>query len=329
MCLDSYNMGRRNRDAGIVQPRPIRHHHARPHTDGTPPIYPSQPPSPHTVAYTLNGTSYFPHPCSYHGKSSDERCGSSEGSRRGRPGSSSKLEIPAQGPSVSGNPIIPGKAASVNINAELKVSIAAKHLADQISESKKFWVTFQEKYNREVAEIRYYAGDDILQQIWRKRIEYNGKYKNGENQDDEEFSIQRMKLETCLDQVNEAARAFVQSRPRDDRSNHDPRHVALEKIRGAGGLVLDLAAKSALNSGACANLVTEASNLEKLVDSKSPDAKVLHRFDRRKPKGSARESENEGRIPTESTPLEVMEVMEDILNPDLVTADEQGNERPW
>ncbi|KAI1138257.1 hypothetical protein F5Y05DRAFT_413571 [Hypoxylon sp. FL0543] len=319
-------MGRRNRDLGIVQPRPIRHHQAKPHRDGTPPMYPSHPPSPHTVTYTLNGTSYYPHPCSHRGKSSDEHCGSTEGSRRGRLGSRSKLEGSAKGPSISPIPTIVGKRKDVSISTELKVSIAAKHLAEQISESKKFWVTFQEKYEREVAEIRYYAGDDILQQIWRKRIEYNGKYKNGENQDDEEFSIQRMKLETCLDQINEAAKTFVQSRPRDDSYNHDPRHVALEKIRGAGRLVLDLAAKSELNSGACANLVAEASNLEKLVDSKSSDAKVLHRFDRRKSKGFVQKSEHERRIPTEPAPAEVME---GLLDPDLVIEEEQGEDRGW
>ncbi|OTA68609.1 hypothetical protein K449DRAFT_398959 [Hypoxylon sp. EC38] len=320
-------MGKSNKDVGIVQPRPNRHQQARPHIDG--PRH-SHSPSPHTTMYTLNGTSYFPHPCGYHGKSSDDRCGNSDGGgRRGRPSSSSKLEGLAEAGPVSVVPIIPGNGTNISVNAELKVSIAAKHLADQISESKKFWVMFQEKYEREVAEIRYYADDDILQQIWRKRIEYNSKYKNGENQDDEEFGIQRMKLEACLDQVNEAAKAFVRSRLRDDHCDHDPRHIALEKIRGAGVLVLDLAAKSALSSGACANLVTEASNLEKLVDSKSPDAKILHRFDRRQSKASAHETENESRTSTAPAPPAPLNEGEDMLNPDMGTAQEQGNEQQW
>ncbi|KAI0107346.1 hypothetical protein F4776DRAFT_668307 [Hypoxylon sp. NC0597] len=309
-------MGKSNKDAGIVQPRPSRHQQARPHVDGLPSMRHSHSPSPspHTAVYTLNGTSYYPHPCSYHGKGPDDRCENSDGgSRRGRPGSSSKLEGLAEASPISVIPVIPGKGTTISVNAELKVSIAAKHLADQINESKKFWVTFQEQYEREVTEIKYYAGDDILQQIWRKRIDYNSKYKNGENQDDEEFSIQRMKLEACLDQVNEAAKGFVQSCLRDDHSNHDPRHIALEKIRSTGALVLDLAAKSALNSGACANLVTEASNLEKLVDSKSQDARILHRFDRRQSKASAHENENENEKRTSTAPAPPGEG-DDMLN---------------
>ncbi|KAI1407744.1 hypothetical protein F5Y13DRAFT_174237 [Hypoxylon sp. FL1857] len=306
-------MGKRNKDTNIVQPRPIHHQQAKPHVDNMPSIYP-HPPSPQIGPYGPNGTSFYQHPCGHLGRGSDERRGNSDSSsRRGRPGSASKPEGRISG--KESNPI----------NAELKVSIAAKHLAGQISESKKFWITFQEKYEREVAQIKDYVGDDILQQIWRKRIEYNGKYKDGENQDDEEFSIQCMKLETCLDQINEAAKVFDRSRPQDDRSNHDPRRIALEKIRVAGALVLGLAAKSAQNSAACANLVTEASNLEKLVDSKSLDAKVLHRFDRRKAKTSVQESKDEKPISTGPAPLDTT----DMSNLDIETVAEERDQQDW
>ncbi|KAI2468727.1 hypothetical protein F4781DRAFT_253585 [Annulohypoxylon bovei var. microspora] len=319
-------MGKSNKDGLIREPRPIRHQQARPPSGGTPMYLPSQ--SPHMATYSLNGTNYFPHPCGYHGKSFEDRYGNSDGSRQGtRSRSSPKLGSSGERQSTSPVSRTSGSGSRINasINAELKVSLAAKHLADQISESKKYWITFQKKFEGEVAQIKYYAGDDILQQVWQKRIEHNSKYKNGESQDDEEFSIQRMKLETCLDEVNEAAKAFVRSRPPDDRSDHDPRHLALDKIRGAGVLVLGLAAKSALNSASCVNLVTEASNLEKLVNSKSPDAQVLHRFDKRKTKASMPGDGNEGAIPIDPTPREVME----LLNQEIMMEAENKDEGAW
>ncbi|KAI1104612.1 hypothetical protein F4804DRAFT_332150 [Jackrogersella minutella] len=297
-------MGKSNRDGSTEESRPARHQQARPQA-GDGPVY-VRPNTPHPTTYTLNGSSYFPHPCGYHGKSSDDRCQKSDGGRRRmRPMSSSKSDGQEEDPPIS---LISSLGNNTSINAELKVSLAAKHLASQISESKKYWVTFQKKFEEEIAKFKYYADDNVLQRIWQKRIEYHGKYKNGENQDDEEFNIQRMKLEACLDQVNEAAEAFVRSRPPND---HDPRHLALDKIRGAGTLVVGLAAKSALSSASCASLVTEASNLEKLVNPKSSDANVLHRFDKRKTKGSTSDDGNEGANSTEPA---IMEVHDLLLN---------------
>ncbi|KAI1401433.1 hypothetical protein F4819DRAFT_458273 [Hypoxylon fuscum] len=316
-------MGKSNRDDGVREPR----HFRQPRAFGS---GPSSPPKlhPHLVQpamYSLNGTSYFPHPCGYHGRNADDHCGNSEGSRRtARSRPSPKLGVPKEKPPTPPAPIGP----SINVNAELKVSLAAKHLASQVSESKTFWIAFQERFEKEIAGIKYYASDDILQQIWQKRVEHDNKYKNGENQDDEQFSIQRMKLEACLDQINEAARAFVQSRPLDNRFNHDPRHLALEKIRGTGSLVLNLAARSAVNSSACADLVTEASNLEKLVDPKSEDAKVLHRLDRRETKrsvpGGEQTRSTAGSTWNEPAPLEV----QDMFSQEIVV-DEAGNGDGW
>ncbi|KAI1454533.1 hypothetical protein F4805DRAFT_308725 [Annulohypoxylon moriforme] len=316
-------MGKSDKDRHIREPRPLRHQRAK-HLPSVPPMY-LQPQSPNVATYSLNGANYFPHPCSYRGKSSDGRYGNSDGSRlesRSKP--SPKLEDEGEGHSASPVSKASSFKSNASINAELKVSLAAKHLADQISESKKYWVTFHKKFEGEVAGIKYYVGDDILQRIWQKRIEYNSKYRNGESQDDEEFSIQRMKLETCLDQVDEAAKAFVRSRPPNGRSNHDPRHLALDKIHGAGALVLNLAVKSALNSASCVDLVTEASNLEKLVNPKSPDAHVLHQFDKRKAKGAVSGDVKEAAT-SNSTAREVVE----LLNQELMIDTESKEEAAW
>lgn len=218
---------------------------------------------------------------SHHGKDTDDHGGGSDGGRRrkDRPRVSSGLS------QEEDRPLPPGSIASNNgicaiINAELKISLAAKHLASQISESKEFWSTFQEKFEKEVTEIKYYAGDNIIQQLWRKKIEYDSKFRADESQIHQQFCFQQMKLEACLDQINEAATAFHECLPRKSLSNHNSRQLALDKIRTAGALVLKLATRSALNNTACADLVTEASSLEKLVDPESPDAIVLYRFDR-------------------------------------------------
>ncbi|KAI1209747.1 uncharacterized protein F4807DRAFT_88882 [Annulohypoxylon truncatum] len=320
-------MGKSNKDGHIREPRPIRHQQARP-LPGGPPMY-LQPQSPLMAAYSLNGTNYFQHPCGHHSRSSDDRCGNPDGSHQGsRSKHSPKLERSGERHSTSPASKASSSRSDASISAELRVSLAARHLADQISESKKYWVKFQKKYEEEVAGIKYYVGDDILQLIWQKRIEYNSEYKSGESQDDEEFSIQRIKLETCLDQVNEAAKAFIRSRPPNGHSDHDPRHLALDKIHDAGVLVLGLATKSASNSASCVNLVTEASNLEKLVDPKSPDAKVLHRFDKRKSKSATSrdvKDENEGVTSNNPTPQDVME----LLNQEEMVDAGDKNEGGW
>ncbi|KAI1801195.1 hypothetical protein F4811DRAFT_535544 [Daldinia bambusicola] len=202
---------------------------------------------------------------------------------------------------VTPAPAAPTAGTSANVNAELKVSLAARQLAFQINESKKFWIAFQDDFEAEVKAVKYYINNDVLQRIWQKRIEHNSKYKSDEDQDDEQFKIQKMKLETCLDQVKEAAEAYMQSHPLSSPSDHDPRQIALEKVRVAGDRILLLAEKSTLSNVACADLVTQALDLEKLVDSKSPDAKILHQFDKRETRKNLLGGEGMDPVTTEPT----------------------------
>ncbi|KAK6949161.1 hypothetical protein Daesc_009235 [Daldinia eschscholtzii] len=256
--------------------------------------------------YSPDGTSYYPHPCANHSIDTDDQNGKPDLdqpmmrfkslSRSGAKALRSRPVTPA--------PAAPNVGTSANVNAELKVSLAARQLAFQIGESKKFWIAFQDEFEVEVKAVKYYASDDVLQRIWQKRIEYNSKYKSDEDQDDEQFKIQKMKLEACLDQVKDAAKEYIQSHPLSSPSDHDPRHIALEKVQVAGDRVLLLAEKSTLSNIACADLVTQASDLERLVDTKSPDAKILHQFDKREIRKTLSEGEDKDTVTAETTSQE-------------------------
>ncbi|KAI1082032.1 hypothetical protein F5B20DRAFT_534194 [Whalleya microplaca] len=174
------------------------------------------------------------------------------------------------------------------VNSEMRVSLAAKQLSNQLCESRNLWIAFREEYEKEVASIKTYVDDSILQQIWRKKIEYNSKYSSGDYQEDEQFTIQYMKLGSCLDQINEAANILASVQQSDYRSSSGSRNHHLKKIRIIGNAVAKLSSKTMTNGAACTELLAEMAELEKLVDPKNPAAKVLHRFDKRETKKPTR-----------------------------------------
>lgn len=194
------------------------------------------------------------------------------------------------------------------IDAQLKVSLAAKQLATQISESKGFWIMFREKFEEQVKEIKYYAGQDIIQQLWERKIQHDSKFRNHKSQKHQQFSFPLMGLEACVSQINDAADALTECL-RKTPSKHDSRQLALDKIRTAGELVLELAERSIKSSSACADLVMEACNLERLVDPKSPEARIIHQFDRRETKSTHGDE-------TETGPNLELDMMEDQVASD-------------
>lgn len=309
-------MGRGNRNSSNGSTLPARHRQAMPDVDeGSAYAHPS-----HTAEYSMNGTSYFPHPCGYHGANVDDQPENydSSNSRQGTQIEPVSRFGGAKRPSISStrvpsNPIHSMPRSKTSISAELKISLAAKQLATQTSESKRFWITFQEMFDKDVAGIKHYISDSILQQIWQKKIEHNDKCKNGDNHDGEQFSMQQMKLEACLEQLDEATKAFKRSQQLDDPLDHDPRRLALEKVRAAGDLVLGLATKAVANIAACADLVTEASSLEKLVDPMSSESKVLHQLGRRETGNAMPAGECLDPISTEREPSEVQDMFLDEL----------------
>jgi hypothetical protein len=165
---------------------------------------------------------------------------------------------------------------------EMKVSLATNQLSEQVKESTRFWRGFQNEYWKEVNVIKFYVGMDVLQQIWRKKVEFK---------DGQQFAIQSMKLESCLKQFDEAAQLCTSAWSSDNSSNYDSRQHHSEKVRATGNLVVSLSRTSETTEAACKDLLKELAELEKLIDAKSPTASVLHRFDKHQLRSRTRSEE--------------------------------------
>lgn len=172
--------------------------------------------------------------------------------------------------------------ATRGMMAETKVSLAANQLSDQVKESMRFWRKFQKEYLKEVSSIKPYVGVDILQQVWRKKVEFS--------EDDQQFVVQRVKLRSCLDQVDEAIQLLTESRL-SNNNDYDSRRHHLKKVRVTGNCVVDLVKSSETNEAACKDLLKELAELDKLIDLKSPTASMLHRLPNRPPLNVSRAEE--------------------------------------
>ncbi|KAI5865894.1 hypothetical protein GGS23DRAFT_594059 [Durotheca rogersii] len=256
-------------------------------------------------SYDYESPPYYPHPYTARHEDDEERSRHlHRGRREERRPRSPSPSIPSTPLRRSRSRASPANAATridARTSTELKLALAARDLADQIDESKRFWATFHEHFEKEVMGIRYYVSDDILQQIWREKIRYNSRHKSGESPDDDQFGFQQVKVETYLHQVKKTGKVLIRSQPLVDSSDQDPQNLrlTLDKIRNTGARVLDLADRSATNRTAYVDLMKEASNLEKLVDPRSPDAKVLHQFDRRETRKIASRGERGAPTPKE------------------------------
>ncbi|CAJ2499990.1 Uu.00g028430.m01.CDS01 [Anthostomella pinea] len=228
--------------------------------------------------HRLEGSRFFIHPCATCPR--EKPHARSEVQHTAVPEQANNPKVqPKVHPTAPANPAL--SSPNMGMMAEMKVSLAAKQLAQQVKESRKFWTGFQEVFEVEVTNIKPYVGGHVLQGIWRDKVEHNSKYKTGEKQDDQQFGIQRMKLETCLGQVDAAMKSLAVARSKDDPSGYDSRHNQLGKIRAAGNQILDLAKNSMSDQAACKDLLTELSELGKLVDPENEAAAILHRFDKR------------------------------------------------
>ncbi|RYP20648.1 hypothetical protein DL767_009410 [Monosporascus sp. MG133] len=172
------------------------------------------------------------------------------------------------------------RSASLDVDMDAHISLAAKQLKTQVDEFVKVYAEFYQVYEKEVASIKPYVDDSVLQRAWSQKIEHNEKYNTGHNQEHKQLSTQRKMLAASLVQIGDATRSTV-APSSDDLSRYDRRAIYLEKIRAAGGRVLRLAEMAMSSRAACEDLRTEASELRKLVDPKSKDAKLLYQFDKR------------------------------------------------
>lgn len=212
--------------------------------------------------------------------------------RRNHGISSERRQPPLGAASVvdnSGVPARPPQAPGIRKKmAEMKISLAANQLSEQVKESMKFWRGFRDEYSKEVNSIKVYVGADILQQIWQNKVEFNGRYKCGDEEDDQQFEIQSMKLESCLNQVDEATQLLAGAWSSDHSNDYDSRQHHLAKTQAAGNLVVGLSKRSVTNEAACIDLLEELAELEKLFDPKTSTASMLHHFDKRQAQNPTR-----------------------------------------
>ncbi|KAI1821273.1 hypothetical protein F4861DRAFT_533058 [Xylaria intraflava] len=184
----------------------------------------------------------------------------------------------------------PSDPAMRRMMADMKLSLAASQLSEQVKEGTRFWREFQNEYSVEVNSIKFYAGGDVLQQIWRKKVEYNHLCKGGDKDDDQSFDIQIMKLESCLNEVDEATRLLAQAWSSDCGGDYNSRHHYLEKLRRSGNFAVGLSKNSRENEMACRDLLDELAELEKLLDPRT-SASMLHRFKKRPTQNTTRSGE--------------------------------------
>ncbi|KAI1119226.1 hypothetical protein F5Y14DRAFT_126646 [Nemania sp. NC0429] len=187
----------------------------------------------------------------------------------------------------------PPVPAVTQMMAETKVSLAADQLGEQVKESLRLWGEFQDEYSTEVHSIKPYVGTSVLRQIWRQKIKFHNKHKYG---GDDQFSIQNAKLESCLNQIDEAIRLLEEVRSSGRNHDYDSRQRHLAKMQGIGNLVVGLSKKSLVDAVACEDLLGELEELEKLIGSGNSTASSLHRTDKRQSQNSteAKAVETEG-----------------------------------
>ncbi|RYO89926.1 hypothetical protein DL766_000654 [Monosporascus sp. MC13-8B] len=191
-----------------------------------------------------------------------------------------------KGPTTTTGPLNVGaanqvpKSRNADVDIDANISLAAKQLKTQVDEFVMVYADFYRVYEKEVASIKPYVDDSVLQRAWSQKIEHNEKYNTGHNEEHKQLSTQRKMLAACLIQIRDATRSTMASSS-DGPSRYDRRAIYLEKIRAAGDRVLRLAEMAMSSRGACEDLRTEASELRKLVDPKTNDAKLLYQFDKR------------------------------------------------
>lgn len=169
---------------------------------------------------------------------------------------------------------------SNNIDTDAHISLAARQLKAQIDEFIRIYDGFYQLYEKEVAQIKSYVDDEVLQRAWLKKIEYNEKFNTGQDQENQQLSTQRKLLAACLSHLNGAAPGGT-TPISTDPAIYDRRGIYLQKIRAAGQRVLHLAEKTMTSRAACKDLRAELLDLGKLVDPKGKETKLLYRFDKR------------------------------------------------
>ncbi|KAI0199781.1 hypothetical protein F4808DRAFT_431242 [Astrocystis sublimbata] len=224
----------------------------------------------------MHGSQFFFHPCNLDLRDDDDTPAY---------GRDSFTALAADRASGIGSPIIPERRPGPTplvkeMMAHTRVSLAAHQLNEQVKESKTFWRQLRKEYSQEVKSLRQYVGVDVLQQIWRKKVLSKDKRRRGHNEDSQ-LDIQAMKLESCLNQLDEATQLLATVSLSSGYDNaHDSRQHYFTKMRASGDFVVGLSKRTLKSETACADLLAELTELERFVDPKSPTTFMLYRYDK-------------------------------------------------
>ncbi|KAI0151616.1 hypothetical protein GGR57DRAFT_503883 [Xylariaceae sp. FL1272] len=163
--------------------------------------------------------------------------------------------------------------------AEMRVSLAVTQLSDRIKKSNTFWHDFRDEYEKDVGNIKIYAGADILQQIWQKKVGQKKKHVN----------YQAIGLESCLQSAHNAAKLLAANEDSDGIDEYSSQHKFLGKVRSAGDVIVGLNKLSYSSESACKDFQQQLADLDTLVQASG----FLNRFDRRSSQQSTNGEEAE------------------------------------
>lgn len=224
-------------------------------------------------------------------------------------------------------------SASNDSVTDANICLTAKQLKAQVDDFIKVYAEFYRLYQSEVANIKDYVDDDVLQRAWIKKVEHNEKYNTGRGQEQKQLSTQRKMLSVCLSQMDGATLGSIAIQHTGDASRYDRRSIYLEKIQAAGHRVLRLAEMTTSSRAACGDLRSELSDLGKLVDPKNKEAKIIYEFDRREtlnPQGNNRgDTGNEIQTDNQANEEEVGNIDPQGDNPINDQNDPSSQNDPW
>lgn len=158
-----------------------------------------------------------------------------------------------------------------------KLSDRARLLAQQVEQTIEIYRKFQKSFQDEVVGISAYADPSTINRVWAKKVEDNRRHRTAPGEEEGNLRYQRYKLRARLEEIGHV----VTTLKNQDAFGFDSRKWYLRELKFHGDSALDLMEHSLGHPAACTLLLRQLGKLKSLVDPKSKDSEVLHRFDKR------------------------------------------------
>lgn len=173
----------------------------------------------------------------------------------------------------------------------LPIGKALRWLHEALVDVEKFFRKFQDDYNKEVKLIDKYAGAEILQHLWIRKVTGKGAPQDG-SQDtksgemwEEKFAEKRRSLREALDAALSASLSLGdQETPK--ATTLESRKRLLEKVATADHHIMDLLDLVMKESEHCKGLPGELKMLKELVDPKKENKSLYDGVDTEEPGGN-------------------------------------------